>query len=187
VVTQESFLFNGSIRENLFDGKNQRPVTRNYGARWIARTRDTSLSVCRRGLKRGGERGVKLSVWRETAALIARRCSRISILILDEATARWPRRGTLNQGLLTFDGESTSIVIAQRFRRIVGADQILVLDHGRGCRAGARTRIARAEYQKYAQLCRQSLLESSPRRQAEPHEEIVTSEVAEPEGGAIAV
>jgi hypothetical protein len=35
--------------------------------------------------------------------------------------------------------------------------------------------------QKYAQLCRQSLLESSPQRQAEPQEEIVTSEVAEPE------
>jgi hypothetical protein len=36
--------------------------------------------------------------------------------------------------------------------------------------------------QKYAQLCRQSLLESSsPQPQAEPREEIVTSEVAEPE------
>jgi len=35
--------------------------------------------------------------------------------------------------------------------------------------------------QKYAQLCRQSLLESSPQRQTEPQEEIITSEVAEPE------
>jgi hypothetical protein len=35
--------------------------------------------------------------------------------------------------------------------------------------------------QKYAQLCRQSLLESSPQREGEPQEEIVTSEVAEPE------
>jgi len=35
--------------------------------------------------------------------------------------------------------------------------------------------------QRYAQLCRQSLLESSPQREAESDEEIVTSEVAEPE------
>jgi len=35
--------------------------------------------------------------------------------------------------------------------------------------------------QKYAQLCRQSLLESSPQRDAEPQDEIVASEVAEPE------
>ena len=35
--------------------------------------------------------------------------------------------------------------------------------------------------QKYAQLCRQSLLESSPQREAEPQQEILASEVAEPE------
>jgi hypothetical protein len=35
--------------------------------------------------------------------------------------------------------------------------------------------------QKYAQLCRQSLLEASPRREAESEEEIVGSEIAEPE------
>jgi hypothetical protein len=35
--------------------------------------------------------------------------------------------------------------------------------------------------QKYAQLCRQSLLESSPQREAQSEEEIATSDVAEPE------
>jgi hypothetical protein len=35
--------------------------------------------------------------------------------------------------------------------------------------------------QKYAQLCRQSLLESSPQRETEPQPEILASEVTEPE------
>jgi len=68
VVTQESFLFNGSIRENLLMGK-PTAVTRNYGARWMRRTRDTSLSVCRRGLKAWLRARREIERWRETAAL----------------------------------------------------------------------------------------------------------------------
>jgi hypothetical protein len=55
-----------------------------------------------------------------------------------------------------------------------------VLDHGRVIERGTHEELL-VLGQKYAQLCRQSLLESSPQRETESEEEIVTAEVAEPE------
>jgi len=74
----------------------------------------------------------------------------------------------------------TSIVIAHRLSTIVHADQILVLDHGQIIERGTHEQLLVFD-RKYAQLCRQSLLESSPQREREPQEETVTSEIAEPE------
>jgi ATP-binding cassette subfamily B protein len=183
VVTQESFLFNGSIRENLLMGKPSatdaelwRSVDAANARQFIERLPQGLESVV-------GERGVKLSVGEKQRLSIARALLKDPpILVLDEATASvdTATERLIQEALEHLMANRTSIVIAHRLSTIVGADQILVLDHGRVVERGTHEELLVLD-QKYGQLCRQSLLESSPQSEAEPQEEIITSEVAEPE------
>jgi ABC-type multidrug transport system fused ATPase/permease subunit len=133
VVLQESFLFDGTIRENVAFSRPLATEEEIMRACQIARVDEFAESFGDKYDTIVGERGVKLSGGQRQRISIARAIlAEPRILILDEATSSLDSESEqmIQQGLSFLMQGRTTFVIAHRLSTIRRADQILVVEQG---------------------------------------------------------
>lgn len=133
VVLQESFLFDGTIRENVAFSRPEATEEEIMRACRIARVDEFAESFAEKYETVVGERGVKLSGGQRQRISIARAIlAEPRILILDEATSSLDSESEhmIQQGLSYLMQGRTTFVIAHRLSTIRRADQIMVMEQG---------------------------------------------------------
>ncbi len=133
VVLQESFLFDGTIRENVAFSRPDATEEEILRACRIARVNEFAENFAEGYDTIVGERGVKLSGGQRQRISIARAIlAEPRILILDEATSSLDSESEqmIQQGLSYLMQGRTTFVIAHRLSTIRRADQILVVEQG---------------------------------------------------------
>jgi len=134
VVLQETFLFDGTIRENVAFARPNAAEEEILAACHIARVDEFAESFENKYDTVVGERGVKLSGGQKQRVSIARAIlADPRILILDEATSSLDSESEalIQEGLRYLMRGRTTFVIAHRLSTIRRADQILVVEAGR--------------------------------------------------------
>jgi subfamily B ATP-binding cassette protein MsbA len=134
VVLQETFLFDGTIRENVAFAKPDASEEEILAACRIARVDEFAEAFEQKYDTVVGERGVKLSGGQKQRVSIARAIlADPRILILDEATSSLDSESEalIQEGLRYLMRGRTTFVIAHRLSTIRRAEQILVVENGR--------------------------------------------------------
>ena len=133
VVLQETFLFDGTIRENVAFSRPDATEEEILTACRIARVDEFAESLDNKYETIVGERGVKLSGGQKQRVSIARALlADPRVLILDEATSSLDSESEalIQEGLAHLMRGRTTFVIAHRLSTIRRADQILVVEAG---------------------------------------------------------
>jgi ABC-type multidrug transport system fused ATPase/permease subunit len=158
MVTQESFLFNGTTADNLLIAKPDATEEEMWGA-LAAANADGFIKRLPKGLHTQlGERGVKLSVGEKQRLSIARALLKNPpILVLDEATASVDNttERLIQEALQHLLAGRTSFVIAHRLSTVRHADQILVMERGRIVERGDHESLLERNG-LYASLCKEA-------------------------------
>ncbi len=148
VVLQESFLFDGTIRENVAFSRPEATEEEILHACRIARVDEFADSFADKYETVVGERGVKLSGGQRQRISIARAIlAEPRILILDEATSSLDSESEqmIQQGLSYLMQGRTTFVIAHRLSTIRRADQILVMERGQIIERGTHEELYAAQ------------------------------------------
>ena len=144
VVTQDTYLFNGTIMENLLYAKDDATREEIENACKVANIHDFIASLPKGYDTVVGNRGLKLSGGEKQRISIARVVLKDpKILILDEATSSLDSisenliQGALDKVMLG----RTSLVIAHRLTTVLAADKIMVLSDGKISETGTHDQL----------------------------------------------
>jgi len=154
LVSQDVFLFNGTVRENILYGCPNATEEEMIEAAKIAHAHEFILELPEGYDTKVGERGVKLSGGQKQRISIARAILKNSpILILDEATSSVDTRTEklIQEALNRLKQNKPTIIIAHRLSTIREADQIIVLKEGEVLERGKHEELIRSGG-LYAQL-----------------------------------
>jgi ABC-type multidrug transport system fused ATPase/permease subunit len=156
MVFQDTFLFNGTIAENIAFAKPAAPLEEIEQAAAAARIHDDIMEMPDEYDTRVGERGMRLSGGQKQRVVIARAvlCS-APILILDEATASVDveTEAAIQEAILELSGTKTIFVIAHRLSTVRKADVILVIEDGKIVQQGNHDTLI-AQPGIYRRMCR---------------------------------
>jgi ABC-type multidrug transport system fused ATPase/permease subunit len=164
VVLQESFLFDGTIRDNVLFSRPGASEEELMRACRIARVDEFAESFADKYDTVVGERGVKLSGGQRQRISIARAIlAEPRILILDEATSSLDSESEqmIQQGLSYLMQGRTTFVIAHRLSTIRRADQILVMEQGQIVERGTHQQLYAVQGRYYDLYTRQHGIEEN--------------------------
>ena len=133
-VLQDTFLFNGTIEDNIAYARPTATHEEIVEAAKAANIHEDIMSMTNGYSTLVGERGLRLSGGEKQRVAIARAILRKSpIIILDEATASVDveTEKQIQDAVARISGHSTIVAIAHRLSTIRNADMILVIDEGR--------------------------------------------------------
>ena len=164
VVLQDTFLFDGTIRENVAFAKPEATDAEILEACRIARVDEFAEGFEKKYDTVVGERGVKLSGGQKQRVSIARAIlANPRILILDEATSSLDSESEalIQEGLGYLMRGRTTFVIAHRLSTIRRADQILVVEAGRIIERGTHEALYKLGGRYYDLYTRQHGIETN--------------------------
>jgi ATP-binding cassette subfamily B protein len=178
-VSQEPFLFGGSVKENIAYGTFDATDEEIREAASAARAHEFVANLPEGYETTVGERGVKLSGGQRQRLSIARTILKDpDVLILDEATSHvdTETEALIQHSLDAFAAEKTTFAIAHRLSTIKNADEIVVLEDGRITKEGTHDDLLANEglYANFwqvqagdAETLPQEFIEQANRRRAE--------------------
>ncbi len=164
VVLQETFLFDGSIRENVAFAKPEATEEEVLAACRMARVDEFAEKMEKQYNTIVGERGVKLSGGQRQRVSIARALlANPRILILDEATSSLDSESEalIQEALERLMKGRTTFVIAHRLSTIRKSDQILVVEEGRITEQGTHQELLQKKERYWDLYTRQHGIESN--------------------------
>src|SRR6202166_631655 len=164
VVLQETFLFDGTIRENVAFARPEASEAEILAACRIARVDEFAEAFENKYDTIVGERGVKLSGGQKQRVSIARAIlADPRILILDEATSSLDSESEafIQEGLRYLMRGRTTFVIAHRLSTVRRADQILVVEAGKIVERGTHASLYAAAGRYYDLYTKQHEVESN--------------------------